>query len=299
MRLFAAVSFILCLACAGAAPTESERRSRGSRDDDDTGATDTGTTDTADTSNTDSGGNDSGGNDTGRDTGGTDTGGASRDNDSDGWTVAEGDCDDADRRTFPGATESCNGWDDDCDGTIDEGCGGSGTTETYQLAWAGAFRASSSSYTSGTFGVAFVDASGREVCRLTGSMTRQSSAPPSGCTQCDWTFNLSAPTGVTGSGARCADLAAAGYDAAWATSDAGLSAADWSWGFSDTYTYNGETIATNVLWADQGSGWGTWGFEAGTAAGYTGTDGFNVDGTATNFTWSLLTDYFYDVYVAP
>ncbi|UCD87624.1 MAG: putative metal-binding motif-containing protein, partial [Desulfobacterales bacterium] len=39
-----------------------------------------------------------------------------------GYVANAGDCDDADAATYPGASESCNGWDDDCDGTVDEGC---------------------------------------------------------------------------------------------------------------------------------------------------------------------------------
>jgi hypothetical protein len=41
--------------------------------------------------------------------------------DGDGFTVAEGDCNDNDPGIFPGATETCDGVDDDCDGTIDDG----------------------------------------------------------------------------------------------------------------------------------------------------------------------------------
>ncbi len=37
-----------------------------------------------------------------------------------GSIPAGGDCDDADAAAFPGATESCNGVDDDCDGALDE-----------------------------------------------------------------------------------------------------------------------------------------------------------------------------------
>jgi len=37
-----------------------------------------------------------------------------------GTASVGGDCDDADFDVFPGAPEFCNGWDDDCDGTVDE-----------------------------------------------------------------------------------------------------------------------------------------------------------------------------------
>ncbi len=41
--------------------------------------------------------------------------------DGDGFTVDEGDCDDADGNVAPGASERCNGVDDDCDDQVDEG----------------------------------------------------------------------------------------------------------------------------------------------------------------------------------
>ena len=43
------------------------------------------------------------------------------DDDDDGFTNCDGDCDDADAAVFPGATEVCNGIDDDCDGAPDDG----------------------------------------------------------------------------------------------------------------------------------------------------------------------------------
>jgi len=42
------------------------------------------------------------------------------DNDLDGFSEDEGDCDDTDPDAFPGAEELCNGVDDDCDGLTDD-----------------------------------------------------------------------------------------------------------------------------------------------------------------------------------
>jgi len=48
------------------------------------------------------------------------------DNDGDGWTVGEGDCNDRDESVHPGAEELCDGLDNDCDDVVDEGAiGGS------------------------------------------------------------------------------------------------------------------------------------------------------------------------------
>jgi hypothetical protein len=43
------------------------------------------------------------------------------DNDGDGWTEEQGDCNDFNESIHPGADEVYNGVDDDCDGIIDEG----------------------------------------------------------------------------------------------------------------------------------------------------------------------------------
>ncbi len=43
------------------------------------------------------------------------------DQDQDGWAVEEGDCDDTNPEVYPGAEEVCNGIDDNCDGSVDEG----------------------------------------------------------------------------------------------------------------------------------------------------------------------------------
>ena len=75
----------------------------------------------------------------------------------DGATVAcgGGDCDDSDPARHPGATEACNGIDDNCDGRIDEGCSG-GLPDTCASAEAIALDSSGRGSVSGSFG-ALVD----------------------------------------------------------------------------------------------------------------------------------------------
>lgn len=65
---------------------------------------------------------------------GDDTGGPAADVDGDGFTVAQGDCDDADPTVNPGADEVCDpaDVDEDCDGLADDADGGvTGQTLTY------------------------------------------------------------------------------------------------------------------------------------------------------------------------
>jgi len=52
--------------------------------------------------------------------GGGGTTGGGPDADGDGFSSADGDCDDSDPGIYPGATEYCNGLDEDCDGSVDE-----------------------------------------------------------------------------------------------------------------------------------------------------------------------------------
>ena len=47
-----------------------------------------------------------------------------RDEDNDGFSTLNGDCDDTDPAVRPGLAEECNGYDDDCDHEVDEGCDG-------------------------------------------------------------------------------------------------------------------------------------------------------------------------------
>ena len=67
------------------------------------------------------------------DTGAGDGSAPTDDEDGDGWTAADGDCDDEDPFRNPGVPEICNGIDDDCDGTPDDGTATVGGTELYGI----------------------------------------------------------------------------------------------------------------------------------------------------------------------
>lgn len=128
MRLVTLSLFVLLAACGAQEKDLPAEDTSGVTDTadtgtDDTSAEDTATEDTNDTVDTGADTADSGADtsDTGTtdtsDTGATDT--SSRDVDGDGYTVAEGDCDDSNPAVNPGEREiPDNRVDEDCDGTV-------------------------------------------------------------------------------------------------------------------------------------------------------------------------------------
>ena len=58
------------------------------------------------------------------------------DADDDGYSLGEGDCDDERDDVNPGAYETCNGIDDDCDGDTDENTSCTGTYDSGATPWA-------------------------------------------------------------------------------------------------------------------------------------------------------------------
>lgn len=80
-------------------------------------------TDKADDSGDDSGATSDGGaaSDGGS---GSDGGSTGTDEDADGWSVEDGDCDDSNADVNPDRIETCDGVDEDCDGQTDEDAGG-------------------------------------------------------------------------------------------------------------------------------------------------------------------------------
>ncbi len=58
-----------------------------------------------------------------------------RDDDGDGWSENEGDCDDDDAAVHPEQDDECNGMDDDCDGVYEEDAAGDDIYEPNDTAW--------------------------------------------------------------------------------------------------------------------------------------------------------------------
>jgi len=85
-------------------------------DDDDNAADD-------DASDDDLGDDDLGDDDLGDDDVGDDDSGQ-QDADGDGWTTADGDCDDTNANVYPGADDICDELDNDCDGEMNEDSAG-------------------------------------------------------------------------------------------------------------------------------------------------------------------------------
>ena len=288
MRLFAFSTLVFCLACVcGGGSEEDTGSSRRRRNTDDDTATDTGTTDT--------GGNDTGGTDTGTtdtgttDTGTTDTGNSgATDADRDGWMLAEGDCDDANRSINPGMDEICNGEDDDCDFMVDEDnvCGSAEVR--VQLSFGGQFQATRSTYTSGKVGYAYVNDAGVATCTVYGSLTRTAAAP-TGCPSCEWSFDLSAAGTATPTGSGCANMTGFGYAPADLASYV-AGAFDYSWGFATTTTYSGVTV-NHALFFNDGSTWQLFSSDE---------YGGNWSGSSSNFTFNrALQDGSFYYYYTP
>jgi len=118
----------VCLALGGCDPIEILLNDPSVVDDDDTSDDDSGDDDTSDddtsdddTSDDDSSDDDSAGDDDTSDDDTSDDDTSPVDGDGDGWDETE-DCDDNDPLVNPGATEFCDGADNDCDLQVDEDC---------------------------------------------------------------------------------------------------------------------------------------------------------------------------------
>ncbi len=244
----------------------------------DTAATAVSSTDTGAPPTPDTGGDSGGGTSTGT------VGDPDVDDDGDGYTENEGDCNDGSRRINPRAPEACNGNDDNCNGVVDEGvCLDTGVA----LLWysGDATVCDRSTFLQGHWGTTFTDladlgdASAVPLCNNTGTWEYGGPAP-SLCPSCDWAFQLNVVDTVA-EGAYCDDFGRVGGE--W-------DGFDRSWGFSEAYEYRYGTYTLDledVLWYYYDGG-GYWFFLAYNYGGY----GYNT-GTANDMTFARNYYYYY------
>ena len=107
-----------------------------------------------------------------------------RDDDHDGWTERQGDCDDTTGAASRRMRETCNLVDDDCDGVVDDGC---------REDWIGSwdfreYHAVAGEVISAKWGVFWADAAGTEWCRIEGNLLVEGPGYRN-CPDCEWDFH--------------------------------------------------------------------------------------------------------------
>jgi len=118
----------------------------------------------------------------GDDTGTTETD-TSPDADGDGWTVAEGDCDDANPEIHPRKSEVEDGVDQDCDGEVDEGFRTVRTFTRVEVVVDG------STYVSARNWVEFRNDLEEVICTFSGAVS-EGTPPATMCPECTWAFGF-------------------------------------------------------------------------------------------------------------
>lgn len=277
--------------CTPPAPTESDTDTDTDTDAD----TDTGGTDTADTG-TDTGTDTA---DTGAETGDTGTDPLDVDDDGDGYSENDGDCDDTTRKVNPVRDELCgDGVDNNCDGNIDEDCE-SGDTGTAYLTWSGDITYDGSSVVV-NYGIGAVNqATNDNVCWMTAEHSGSAEAP-SGCPDCDYSFATTV-TADTSGGAYCGSFATGTLFTYYAVSDFWFGGSDVkAWGFADayTYTYAGtdyDLEQTIFMYYDDGATFNQWLMRH---YNYPAGGVYNVDGDKYAASWNQIMDgdYYYYFY---
>lgn len=170
------------------------------------------------------------------------------DDDGDGYSEAEGDCDDERARTNPGAWwEDCNRIDDDCDGVVDDGCRENGVNAWLQnwfMIEGGVLRPSQ-------WGVTWRDYDGRLLCAYLHPMTDTGEpADVRDCPECEWRFRVEYGTPAwSGDGCAYIDIATGTQEASGRAIEGKVfdHAFSWSWELErggTTYV-----LGPTVLWA--------------------------------------------------
>jgi len=107
----------------------------------------------------------------------------SPDADGDGWTVAEGDCDDANPDRNPGEAEVQDGVDQDCDGQVDDGFRRVQTFTRYEVVVDG------NSYVSARNWVEFRNDLEEVICTFSEPVS-EGGPPATMCPECTWAFGF-------------------------------------------------------------------------------------------------------------
>jgi hypothetical protein len=210
------------------------------------------------------------------------------DDDADGYTENEGDCNDTARRIKPGVPDGCGassvGIDDNCNGIIDDDCASADTAVAVAYYAGDATVCDGPTFLTGHFGFDIRNkTSGDPVCEVFSTWSDVGGRLPSAaCPDCDWAFNLTLSDGVL-SGTACEGI--------------GLTAESWDgldlpWGFAPAYdfVYGTDVFSlTNVVfyYSTDSSAWQYFSYNY---AGY----GDNVsDGTSLTFARSYGYLYYY------
>ena len=123
------------------------------------------------------------------------------DDDGDGQSEAQGDCDDADPTVASWNPEECDGLDQNCDGRVDEGCGTTPCWSYEEYNWF----IEDGEVTHAERGLVWRNLDFEILCEAMTPLAPTTSIP-GGCPDCTWTFGGDAGA-LTWSGDHCASLA--------------------------------------------------------------------------------------------
>jgi len=182
---------------------------------------------------------------TGDDSGTTETD-TSPDADGDGWTVAEGDCDDANAGVNPDEREQEDGVDQDCDGQVDDGFRGLRTFIRREVVVDG------SRYVSARNWVEFRNALEDVVCTFSEAVS-EGPPPATMCPECTWAFGFVAGE-WTQDGEMCDWIQFEWWGLDYLNYSAAKGAFDWPLGYSPTAPdeWDSDIVVYQQIWIQDG-----------------------------------------------
>ena len=135
------------------------------------------------------------------------------DDDRDGYSEAQGDCDDGNSRVSPDRREWCNRVDDDCDGLVDPGC----DENTVSMFWEGYVESDEGGFLAGQYSHSFYDIDMDFLCAYTLELHGEGPTAEEACPSCTWSYATTVrdPEWV-GPGCDQIDLRHTEIEAGWA-----------------------------------------------------------------------------------